>query len=257
MENGIINLIGIFITGSLIAVSAGMLGSFALLRRMSLVADSMSHIALPGIALGLMFNFNILIGSMVFLLMGVLAIWFTENKTNLNTEALVGVLYTLSLAVAALLATEEDILDSLFGNIANLSGLDFIIGSIVSIIVICVLLFYSKKIILSMVSSDFARSLKINPKIIDLIFLFVFAITIAVGIKFIGALLMGALIIIPSATARNLSIQFKSYILLSALFGFLSVNIGLFLSLAYNMSTGPVIVVISSIFFFLSIFFRK
>ena len=257
MEHGFLNLLGIFVTGSLIAISAGMLGSFALLRRMSLVADSMSHIALPGIALGLMFHFNVLLGSVIFLLAGVFIVWLTENKTNLNTEALVGVLYTLSLAVAALLATEEEILDSLFGNIANLGGVDFIIGSVVSIVVIFVLLYYSKKIILSMISSDFARSLKINPKVVELIFLLVFAVTIAVGIKFIGALLMGALIIIPSATARNLSTQFKNYMLLSALFGFLSVNFGLFLSIAHGIPAGPVIVVISSVFFFLSVFFRK
>ena len=257
MDIQTINLIGIFITGSALAIAAGILGSFALLRRMALVADAMSHIALPGIALGLLFNFNILIGSVAFLLLGVIVIWYTEHKTKLAVDTLVGVTYTLALAIGAMLTPHEEILDALFGDITKLTNLDFIISTIFSIIIIYILLKYSKRFVLSMISSDLALSLKIKPHLIELGYLIMFAITVAIGIKFIGALLMGSLIIIPAATSRNIAKSFKSYMLISALLGLISINLGIILSQVFKLPPGPIIVVIAAIIFFLSVFIKK
>src|SRR3989344_2695540 len=91
------------ITAVLIGIGAGYLGSFMVLRRMSLVGDALSHVALPGIALALLWNFNPFFGAFAALFIATISIWILEKRTELPSETLVGILFTLSLAVGLLL----------------------------------------------------------------------------------------------------------------------------------------------------------
>lgn len=255
MEN--INIIQTIIAGALIAAAAGILGSFALLRRMALVGDALSHVALPGIALGLLFNFNLFLGSFAFLVLGVLTIWLIEHKTKLPVDTLVGVFFTLALAVGSLLAPQEHLLEALFGDITNLGKIDFWAAVVLSIVIILFLLSFSKKFALAMISPDLSRSIGLKPHQLELLFLFIFAVTVAAGIKFTGALLMGSLIIIPAAAAKNLANSMNKYILLSAVLGVIGAIGGIFASYLYNITPGPAFIIVAGLIFFLSIFFRK
>lgn len=245
------------IAGSLIAASGGMLGSFALLRRMALVGDALSHVALPGIALGILFNFNVFAGAAVFLVFGTFAIWAVEHKTKLPTDTLVGIFFTLALAVGAILTPKEDILDALFGDISQITLSDFWIAVSVSLVIMFLLVSFSKKFTLALISPDLALSAGVRPHMLELLFLFIFALAVAVGIKFTGALLMGSLIIIPAATARNLARNMNQYLWFSAFLGVVGAVFGIYVSYAYNFSPGPVFVLFAGALFFISIFFRK
>ena len=250
-------LLKIFIAASLIAAAGGMLGSLALLRRMALVGDALSHIALPGLALGLLFHFNVFLGALAFLIFGTIIIWLVEHKTKLPVDTLVGVMFTLALAVGALLTPREDILDALFGDISSIGSLDFWLASIASIAIIILLLVFYKKFTLSLISPDLALASGQKPHRLELLFLMVFAFAVAVGIKFTGALLMGSLIIIPAATARNLARSMNQYLMLSAILGILGAILGVLVSYFYGFSPGPAFVLFSGALFFISIFFRR
>src|SRR3990167_2688169 len=128
------------LAGSAIAAAGGMIGSFALLRRMALVGDALSHIALPGIALGLIFHFNPFLVAFLFLALGTLIIWTVEHKTKLPVDTLVGVVFTQALAVGALLSTEEEILEALFGNISIVSRSDMFVAVAISLCIVALLL---------------------------------------------------------------------------------------------------------------------
>ncbi len=245
------------IVASLVAAASGLVGSFALLRRMALVGDALSHVALPGLALGLIFHFNVILGALVFLILGVILIWFIQHKTNLPVDTLVGVLFTLSLAVGALLSSGEELLDALFGDIGKLTQGDFWLATVLSIVIIAVVLKFSKKFTLMMISRDLAQSAGLKPHYLELIFLLIFALTVALGIKFIGALLMGALIIIPAATSWNLAKSMASYRALAIFFGIFGMGIGVYIASINNLSLGPAVVVVSSLIFAISIFFRR
>ncbi|KKS96592.1 hypothetical protein A3B05_02030 [Candidatus Giovannonibacteria bacterium RIFCSPLOWO2_01_FULL_43_160] len=251
------NLLKIFIAAGLIAASGGMLGSLALLRRMALVGDALSHVALPGVALGILFHFNPFLGALIFLVFGTFVIWAVEHKTKLPVDTLVGVMFTLALAVGALLTPKEDILDALFGDISNISSLDFWLASITSIVIIILLLMFYKKFTLSLISPDLALAAGQKPHMLELLFLMIFAFAVAVGIKFTGALLMGSLIIIPAATSRNISKSMNQYLTLSALLGVLGAVLGVLVSYFYGFSPGPTFVLFSGAIFFISIFFRR
>ena len=247
----------IFIAASLIAAAGGMLGSLALLRRMALVGDALSHVALPGVALGILFNLNIFAGALAFLIFGTIIIWAVEHKTKLPVDTLVGVMFTLALAIGALLTPKEDILEALFGDIANISQFDFWLASLISLAIIILLLVFYKKFTLSLISSDLALSAGYKPHILEFLFLMIFALAVAVGIKFTGALLMGSIIIIPAAASRNIARSMNQYLAISAVFGILGAVLGIFISKFYGFPPGPAFVLFAGALFLISIFFRR
>lgn len=251
------NFIYTFIAGASIAAAGGMIGSFALLRRMALVGDALSHVALPGIALGLLLNFNPFLGAFVFLAFGTFTIWAVEHRTKLPVETLVGVVFTFALALGALLVPEPDILEALFGDIAHIGMTDFIIAVSISVLIIVLLLKYYKKFALTLISPDLSLSAGYKPHLLELLFLTIFALGVAAGIKFTGALLMGSIIIIPAATARNIAGSMKSYIWLSALFGVLCAVFGILAAKTFELSPGPLFVLIAGFFFFVSVLVRR
>jgi len=251
------SLTQILIVSAFIAASSGLLGSFALLRRMALVGDALSHVAFPGIALGIMFNFNTFLGALAFLVLGVVIVWLVEYKTKLPVDTLVGVLFSLALAMGALLASEEDIHDILFGNIMELKGFDISLILILSSVSIVLLLLFYKKFTLTMISSDLSYSVGFKPRLFELLFLLIFALVVAVGIKFAGALLIGSLIIIPAAIARNVASSMKNYLLLSGLIGATGALFSVYVSFTYGLEAGPVFVITSGIVFFISVFLVK
>src|SRR5512135_1294873 len=93
----------------LVAVSAGLIGSFALLKRMSLASDVLSHLALPGIGIALVFRLNPVLGAASTLLVGTLLVWGLERKTGIATEAVIGVVFAASLALGALITPVEEL----------------------------------------------------------------------------------------------------------------------------------------------------
>src|SRR5689334_11205585 len=116
----------VIISGIFVGLAAGYLGSFMVLRRMSLVGDALSHVALPGVALGILFHFNPFLGAFGTLFLGIVCIWLIEQKTKLSTESLVGMFFTVSLAIGLLITPEPELLEALFGDLSKVSHLDMV-----------------------------------------------------------------------------------------------------------------------------------
>ncbi len=109
------------ITAIFIGGAAGYLGSLMVTKRMALVGDALGHVALPGMGLALLFGLNVSVGAFIFLLLGVLLIWFLETKTMLPTETLVGIIFVLSLALGFLITPQPDLLEALMGDISKMN----------------------------------------------------------------------------------------------------------------------------------------
>ena len=103
------------ILASLTALAAGLIGSFALMKRMTLAGDVVSHIALPGLGLALVFHINPLIGAAVTLLLGTLLIWHLQKRATVATDVAIGVIFTAALAIGTLVTPSEDLIEALFG----------------------------------------------------------------------------------------------------------------------------------------------
>lgn len=239
-----------------ISAAAGLLGSFAILKRMALVGDALSHVALPGIALALIFNLNPFLGAIAFLFTAIIGIWFLEYKSSLSTETIVGIFFSASLALGALITPEHELLEALLGDIQTLSRGEAVFSILLSIGVIVSLMAIRRKLALNMISEELSQSIGIKNKILEFAYLFIFAIAVALGIKFVGALLMGSLVIIPAASAKNISKSLNSFLSLSVIFSVVAAIIGVYISYYYSLPSGPIFIIISAVFFIFSLFIR-
>ncbi len=245
------------IVAAFIAASASLLGSFAILKRMALVGDALSHVALPGLALALIFKVNPFLGGVVFLLVSVVGIWYVENKTTLSLETVVGVFFTASLAAGALLMPEHELIEALFGNILDLSWQESLVSIALSVILILAVLYIYKNLTLKMLSTELAHSVGIKVGRLEFIYLLLFAVAVALGIRFVGALLMGSLVIIPAATSKNISTSLRSFMALSMVFGVFAASTGIYVSYKYTLTPGPVFIIISTVLFLFSLVLRR
>lgn len=245
------------ISSVFVGLAAGYLGAFMVMRRMALVGDALSHVALPGVALAILFSFNPYLGAFATLFIGTIGVWYVERKTELSTESLVGLFFTISLAIGLLITPREDVIEALFGDLSKVTALDTLVAIILSIAVIFTMSKISRKFVLGTLSDDLARSTGAKTDIIHFVFLLLVAIIVALGIKVVGTLLMGALVIIPAITSQNVATGLRSYVWGSALFGLLSGLVGVLVASFFAVSPGPVVVLTSGLFFILSFFSHR
>lgn len=243
--------------GILIGLGAGYLGSFMILKRMSLVGDVISHVALPGIAIALIFKINPFLGAFAALFLAVFGIWFLEKKTELPSETLVGIFFALSLALGILITPEPELLEALFGDITKIGIFDALVTIILVLVIFFTMFRIYRGLTLSVVSKQLAQSMGINVSKISLLFLLLVAIIVALGLKVTGVFLMGALVIVPAAAAKNISINLANFTRLAALFGGISALAGILFANNFNLHPGPIVVLSSGVIFLLTLLFKK
>src|SRR3990172_3051070 len=138
-----------------VAAASGLVGVFALMRKMALASDAISHVALPGLGIALLLKINPIIGGAAALLLGVLIIWVIETKSNISTETVIGVIFSTALALGSLITPREDLIEALFGGGA-MAPWQWVLGVIASAAVIAFVIFQKEKLTLSLVSEDLA-----------------------------------------------------------------------------------------------------
>lgn len=227
----------------LVGIASGSVGPFILLRRMALVGDALSHVALPGIALALLYGFDPFYGVVVFLTVAAFVIFWLEGRSRVPPDAIVGLLFTASLAVGILIIPNADIIESLFGAfpVLSLPFLMVILSTAVVLTLLCFLL--ARRFLFLIVSSDLAKVNGLGRKY-DLALLLIFAMIVALGIKLVGTLLMGALTIIPAAIAKNLCQSMRAYIIVSALLGGSISIAGMWIAGVFGYLPGPSIILL-------------
>jgi ABC-type Mn2+/Zn2+ transport system permease subunit len=228
--------------GVAVGLSAGYIGSIMVLEKMALVGDALSHVALPGVAIGLLLNFNPFVGAFAFLFISAVIIWQLQRVTKLSFETLVGAVFTLALAIGILLVPQTDLLEALFGDITKVGLIDAMAAIVVSIVVIVLTRAIYRKIVLSLISEELASSKGINVARTNLLFLLLVSLTVAIGIMITGTLLVGFLVVTPAAAARTISGNLSRYVKLSAAFGAIASVAGILLSDFFNILPGPLVV---------------
>ncbi len=239
-----------------IGIASGSIGTFILLERMALAGDALAHVALPGIALALAYSIDPFWGVLVFLIGAAFLVWWLKIKTSLPADALIGILFTTSLAVGILTIPNTEIVESLFGSFPALSPIALFWIVTTSIAITTILFLSAKRFLFMVLSPEVARAHGIGTDQ-ELLLLIIFAIVVSLGIKLVGTLLMGALTIIPALIARNLVHSMRDYLTLSAFFGgAISVG-GVILAHQFHFLPGPAIILFGVGCFLVSLLFRK
>ena len=237
--------------------SSGYLGSFMVLKRMSLVGDALSHVALPGIAIALMLGFSPMLGALAALFIATFGIWYLSEHSEVYPEALVGVFFTASLSLGLLLTPEPELLEVLFGDIDKIGRIDAMAVIAGSALVFIVTSAVSKKLLLGVVSEDLAKSQGVSISKINLVYLLLVSLVVALGVKFLGTLLTGAMVIVPAVTAKNVARSIRSFQLYSTGSGIMSVILGIIAARSFDISSGPAVTLTAIVFFIFSFLFKK
>ena len=251
-----LHFIFVIIMGAFIGGAAGYLGSLMLTKKMALVGGAFGHLALPGIALALVYGFDVSIGALIFLMFGMLLMYVLEKKSNLSIEILSAVIFTSSLSVAWIFLPEKKA-PALIGDITAISWNAIIISIVLALVIMLLTKKIIKPIILSSFSKDISSALGLNIGRYNFLFLSLIVLVTSLGVRIIGGLMTVALIAIPAATSRNISNKLLSYTINALMFGFVSAGLGVYLSSITSLPPGSLIVMVSAVFFVVSLFFRK
>ncbi|WP_299606711.1 metal ABC transporter permease [uncultured Aquimarina sp.] len=248
----------------------GMLGSFAVLRKQSLLGDAISHAALPGIALAFLIvgtkNSNaFLIGALISGLIGSFWIRGIIKKTHLKSDTALGLILSLFFGFGMLLLTfiqklpnanQAGLENYLFGQAATLLANDVWIMSLITGICLVVLLLFWKELKLSLFDPDYTKTLGFDIKFLDILITTFIVVAIVLGLQTVGVVLMSAMILAPAAAARQWTNSLSIMVILAAIFGASSGVIGTAISASHNnLSTGPVIVLVAAVFVLVSFIF--
>ena len=248
-------LLALILSGTIGAI-AGYLGSLMLSKRMALMGGALGHLTLPGVALALLYDFDVSIGATLFLVFGVLIIWLLEQKTRLHLEALTAVVFSASLATAFLFLPKEEIDIALLGDVSQITPVTVLITVIISML----LFFTVKKIYASMVltsiSSDLAQTSGVNLKLNNALYLICIAVTVALGVRIVGGLITAALFAIPACTAKNISSNLSQYTIISTIAGSLACVLGVIAYAILDIPAGPLIIIASALLFLVSVFIQ-
>lgn len=254
---GIRALIG----GLAVAFACSILGVFLVLRRLSLIADGLGHVAFGGIALGFYLNVYPIYTAMIAVVLGAFGISYLK-KLNVYSDAAIGIFESIGLAIGVVivslaLSQPSTLFSYLFGTILGLSNSDVLLGLILSCLVGVSIIALWKELISITIDGEFSKVAGIPVDKLEIVFTLLTGITVVLAVKLIGVLLVSSMIIIPASTAIQLKRGIKQTFLFSIFFALLSVIIGLQLSFSYNLAPGGIIVLVSIVFFLLSTLFSK
>jgi ABC-type Mn2+/Zn2+ transport system permease subunit len=245
-------LVGIFVGGA-----AGYLGSLMLSKRMALVAGPLGHLTLPGIALALIYGFDVSLGAFAFVVLGILLIWLFEIRTKLPMEALTAIVFASGVAITFLFLPIEQAETALVGDISRVRFLEAGLTVMLTLLLFSVIKKIYPKIVLINISEELAQSEEVNVRKYNLIYLSCVAAIVALGVKMVGGLLTAALVAIPASTARNLSRNLSQYVFGAMIIGGLSSSLGILIFKLTGFPAGPLIILASTLIFLISVVFKR
>ena len=251
-----------FVAGIIIAIIAPLLGTFLVVRRYSLLADTLAHVSLTGVALGILAGINPILSALGLSVIASIGIETLREKRKIFGESILAIFLSGSLAVAIVLISAAkglnvDFFSFLFGSITTVQQSDLIIIAVLGIAVLVTVLLLYRQLFLVSFDEDVAKASGLPAKALNMTLIILAAITVALSIRIIGALLIGAMIVIPVVTASQFAKSFRQSVVFSCILGVVAVISGLILSFYLNLASGASIVVLLLIFFMVSLFVEK
>jgi zinc transport system permease protein len=255
-------MIRAFTAGTIIAVTAPFIGIFLIMKRYSLMPDTLAHVSFAGVALGLVMAWNPILTAVLVAVIAAVGIDKLRSERNIFGESALAIFLSGSLAVAAIILSlgnnlDISILAFLFGSVSTITPTDiWIISSLGGVVIALTALFYKELFLISF-DEDIAKAGGLPVKRINFILLFMTALMISLAMKVVGVLLLGALVVIPVIAALQYKLSFKNTVWLSIGISILSVYLGITSSYYFDLPSGGAIVLFLLGFFLLSLLKNK
>jgi zinc transport system permease protein len=249
------------LVGSLIAISASVLGLFLVLKKYSMIGDGLAHVSFATVAIALWLSASPLVVSIPIVILASFFILKLSEKASMHGDAAISLVSSFSIAMAVLIASvakgfNVDLMSYLFGSILVISNFDVAISAALSLVVIVTVLFFYHDLFAVTFDEEYAQAVGMNTKFYNYLLAVLTSITIALGIRIVGTMLISSLIVFPTVTALQVSKGFRMTILIATVISVVCVVLGVFISFAYNLPTGAVIVLMNAIAFALAFLFK-
>ncbi|MEL6390274.1 MAG: iron chelate uptake ABC transporter family permease subunit [Bacteroidota bacterium] len=255
------------IASSLVGLMCGVIGTFMVLRNMSLIGDAISHAILPGIFFAFVIvgysSIGFFAGTLLAALVSAIAITWVQDNVKTKNDAAIGIIFTFMFSIGVIgisyLNNQQgvhlDLKDFLFGTILGISDEDLIITGMVAIYAIGSIVLFYRYLFITTFQPTIASTMGISVKMMHYFLMLLLSFAVVASLRTVGIILVVAMLITPSATALLLSKQLKHVLIISGLVGLLSAIIGLVLAIVFDTTPGPAMCVVVTAFYFIAVFF--
>lgn len=246
-------------TSIMVGIICGVIGSFIVLRGMALIGDAISHAVLPGVAISYMLGINFFYGAVFTGMLTAVGIGYINQNSRIKNDSAIGIVFSAAFALGVILIAKAnssiDLNRILFGNVLSVRSTDMWMTLIIGAIVLLTVVFFYKELLVSTFDPTFAAAYGLPNKLIHYVIMILLTMVTVASLQTVGIILVVAMLITPASTAYLLTNRLSMMISLAAFFGALSSIIGLYFSFVYNLSSGAVIVLVSTGFFLIAFFF--
>ena len=237
------------------------LGTMIVNNKMAFFSDALGHSALTGIAIGMIFGISNNIAMVIFAIIFSILLNLVKHKTTYGADTIISVFSSiaiaLGLAILASVGNFNKYSSYLIGDILGISQEEIVYLTIAFVIILLVWSFLFNKIHTISINTSIAKSKGINVLLIDNIFVISIAIIVMLSIKWIGILLINSLLILPAASSRNIAKNMRQYHLFAIIISLISGIAGVLVSYYVNIPTGPAIVILSGIIYFITFILKN
>mgnify|MGYP001767388126 CR=1 FL=1 len=250
------------IVGIAVAISSSSLGSFLVLKKYSMIGDGLAHVSFMAIAVALVLNQSILWISIPIVSVASIIIMRLNENANIHGDAAIGLISSFSIAIGTIIISMTkgfniDIDSYLFGSILLIQNADVILAIVVAVTIATLVILFYPQLFMMTFDEEFARVNKIKTKYFNYLLAVLTAVTIIIGIRAVGTLLISSLIIFPTIIALQVTRGFKSTIITSVLISIALIILGFIVSFAFDWPTGSTIVVLNGITFLVIYLFKN
>lgn len=251
-----------FEAGIAIGIIAPLIGTFLVVRRYSLMADTLAHVSFAGVAIGLLLKINPIFSAIVLSVVAAFGIESLRSARRIFGESVLALFLSGSLALAVIILSlakgfNANLFSYLFGSISTVSTTDLWVTLVLAVVVFFDVVFLYKEIFFASFDAELAEASGLPVKMINITTVMLAAVAIALSIRIVGVLLIGALMVIPSISAMQYGRSFRATLILSVIFSLLSVIMGLFASYYFDLASGGAIVLVALFIFLISLGLAK
>lgn len=250
-----------FVVGILIAIIIPCIGVIVVLKRLSMIGDSLSHNSLAGVAAGLAFGFNPIIGAIVFSVISAFGIEKIRKSFPKYSEIAIAVIMSAGIGIAGILSgfvkNGASFSSFLFGSIVAITDFElYMVVTLSAVVILAVILLY-KELFYITFDEESARLAGIPIKSINFIFTLLTAITVSISARTVGTLVISSLMVLPVAAAMQISKSYKQTVIFSVIFAVTSTVLGLYISYIVDLKPGGTIVIIGVIMLICILFYKN
>lgn len=251
-------MIRAFIAGTVVAITAPLIGTFLVVKRYTIMSDTLAHVSLTGVAIGIITRANPILTALLTSIIAALGIELLRWKSRISGEAVLAIFLYGGMAIAVVIISvyrgfNIDIFSVLFGSITTTSTSDLYEIVILGFIVIAIILLFYKRLFFVSVDEPRAEVSGIKIRRYNMLIILLAGTSVALAMNTVGTLLIGALMVIPALTAMQISKSFSQSMILAIVVSLVSVYAGLFISYYIGGASGGSIILVSLLLFIISL----